>query len=183
MTTAAMPGVRCYHGHRLRYPRGDVAGVVVVAHDPRTEWRGNLIHFPRHTSTGAGFDWGRTGAGAADLARCLLLDAIGSAAVCPDCGGRERLVWLGPDVDDGPEPYDEARHADVDPELITACICGDGMRMLPYRALELEMVARWRGDSWRVTRADLLAWLVGQYEKTPRWLDDVARITTVDLPP
>lgn len=175
-----MPAVRCYHGHRLRTPGGEPAAVVVITHDPWSGWRANLIHFPRHARA---FDWGQPGGGAADLARCLLLDALGPAAICPDCEGRERLVWLGPDVDDGPEPYDAARHADTDPELITACICGDGMRMLPYRALELETVARWRGDGWRITRADLMAWLVGQYERTPPWLDRAARIETVELPP
>jgi len=177
-----MTGVRCYHGHRVRV-NGEVRQTIVIAHDPDTGWRGNLIHFPRYASTDAGFDWGHLGGGASDLARCLLLDALGAAAICPDCHGRERLVWLGPDVDDGPEPYDEARHADADPDLITACICGDGLRMLPYRALELELVARWRGDGWRVTRAQLLHWLVSQYERTPAWLSAAVGVVTVELPP
>lgn len=44
-----------------------------------------LPHFPRHSPDG--FSWGYLGSGPSELARCLLIDALGVEGWCDNCGG------------------------------------------------------------------------------------------------
>jgi hypothetical protein len=175
----------CYHGRYRINDRGQITGTEVVAHNCRASWLSPLVHFVRHSS---GFAWGAAGSdaarsGAADLARALLIDVLGPAALCPACAGRQRVTWASADTDDDPRPYDRKRDglAELNP-LVTPCLCDDGFRSLPYRTLAAEHVAAF-ADHWRITRGDILAWLVGQYAELPDWLAEACGLTDIELPP
>jgi hypothetical protein len=167
----------CYHGARLADGTRRV-----IAHDALSGWRAPLVHIVTHAPI-SGFQWGSAGAGAADLARSLLVDVLGPAALCPICAGRCRVVWQGPDADDDPLPYDAEQHEHADPDLITPCLCTDGFRQLPYHALKAGWVAG-LPDHWKVSRDELLRWLIEQYEigGVPDWLLAVCGVVDVHLP-
>jgi hypothetical protein len=168
----------CYHA--ARYASGRVR---IIAHDKQTGDRYELPHIVRHSP--AGMEWGYAGSGPADLARSLLIDALGPAAACPLCNGTVYVVWrddLG-DAAADPVPYDPAEHHDLDPELITDCFCDDGYRALPYQAFKFDHVARWPPDHWSMTRAEVLRWLIRSYgADVPTWLLQAIGVNTVELP-
>jgi len=165
----------CYHGARLAD-----GGYRVIAHDKHSGERYPLRHIPRH-SLRAGLAWGYVGPAPADLARSLLIDALGPAAACPLCNGTVYVVWAD-ELGDDTEPYDRGRHHDLEPELITECLCDDGYRALPYQRFEIDHVARW-GEHWTITRGAVLRWLVRSYgEQVPAWVLAVIGCDTVELP-
>jgi hypothetical protein len=170
----------CYHG-LTRWAEGRMIREV-FAHDATTGWRAPLVHIVTHAPI-SGLSWGRAGAGAADLARSLLIDALGGSALCPACAGQGRVVWKGPDADEDPEPYHPRRHAETDPGRITPCLCSDGFRALPYQDLKLSWVAS-LPDHWKITRDELLRWLLDCYQfgEVPGWLLDACGVDDVPLP-
>lgn len=177
------PGPTCYHGRRLDPEQGTASAVEVIAHDAPAEWRGVMDQRSHHDRSRAdGFNWGYIGAGPANLARELLISVLGSAALCDSCGGSRRVVWASSTDLDEPEPWHPVRHMDVDPARIDGCWCADGIRSLPYHQFAREVVSDW-GDRWRIGRAEILRWLVAQWEKPPPWLTAAATIETVELPP
>ena len=98
----------CYHA--ARYASGKVK---IIAHDKETGDRYDLPHIKRHSP--GGFEWGYAGSGPADLARSLLIDALGPAAACPLCDGTVYIAWredLG-DAAGDPVPYDAERDHDL----------------------------------------------------------------------
>lgn len=127
-----------------------------------------LRHVVRHSPTG--FAWGYAGSGPADLARSLLVDALGAAALCPDCAGTGKVVWT-PDSQDS-LPFDPQRHADLvgvvpdpDDEQATwaeGCFGCHGERIrgdLPYQDFKFDVIARLpQGGTWTLTRDEVLAW-------------------------
>ena len=167
----------CYHGARLAD-----GGYRVIAHDKESGDRYPLPHIKRHSPTG--MSWGYEGSGPADLARSLLIDALGPAAACPLCNGTGYVAWtedLG-DAAADPVPYDAALHHDLDRDLITDCFCDDGYRSLPYQAFKREHVGQW-GDHWTITRAAVLRWLVQSYgAEVPSWVLNAIGVRTVELP-
>lgn len=168
----------CYHA--ARYASGRVR---IIAHDKESGDRYELPHIKRHSPTG--MEWGYAGSGPADLARSLLIDALGPFAACPLCNGTVYVAWTA-DWDDAaadPVPYDPSEHRDLAPELITDCYCDDGYRVLPYQAFKFEHVAKWPHDHWSMTRADVLRWLVRYYgADVPSWLAAAIGVETVELP-
>ncbi len=68
-----------YRGHNLSRPGG---GLLVVI-EAGGELVGLLPHHVMHSPTG--MTWGYDGAGPADLARSLLIHALGDAARCDGC--------------------------------------------------------------------------------------------------
>jgi hypothetical protein len=161
------PETTIYRGQRI--PGGLVA---VFVCDDAAGWAAPLVHFVRHSH---GLGWGDSGPGAADLALSLLVDALGPAALCPMCDGRRRVVWLGPDAPVDPVPYNPIRHAGADPELVTDCLCSDGLRSLAYREFTCAVVSGWP-DTWTISRAQILDFLTTLYPpegELPEWLQDV----------
>jgi hypothetical protein len=170
-----MTAARYYTGERDTERR-----TTVTVFEPAAGWSAPLTHFLRHSP--AGFEWGYGGSGPADLARALLIDALGPAALCPGCNGSEHVVWTGPDTDNDPEPWHPARHAGTDPELITDCTCDDGIRALPYHDFKFAVVAGWTGDTWTITRAEILDFLTslhGPGEPLPGWLAEAMTVAPV----
>lgn len=175
----------CYHGRRLG-PGGDTsAPVEVIAHDEAAAWRGPLVNFARHP--GDTYNWGYVGTGPTALARSLMIDALGAAAMCPGCDGRGRVVWLG---EDDPVPYDADAHGGADPDMVTRCYCTDGFRPLPAAQFAATVLAD-LGDHWRLTRDEVLDGFAMAYtDDYPPWvrelLDDEPRparpVQDVQLP-
>lgn len=141
----------CYHGKRLP------DGVQVLVHAPGALYRDQLPHIVRHSPTG--FEWGYCGSGPADLARSLLIHALGRDALCRTCLGTRKVIWSDSDAP-APLPFHASRAAAADPDLIGACPdCDDGHRSdLPYQDFKQDVVAGW-GDAWRIGRTEILDWI------------------------
>lgn len=167
----------CYHGHRRP------GGAVVLAHDYEAGERRPLPHIRRHSP--AGFEWGYHGSGPAELARCLLIDALGDHARCPVCKGTRQLVW-----DNYSDEWLPARDALAgDPELRGPCgACDDGwIATLPYQQFKAQVVGSWQGDTWRISRVEIIGWLMrhydGQYLDRPAWLNAAVADIEAASPP
>jgi len=113
-----------------------------------------LRHISKHSPTG--FAWGYAGSGPAELARCLLIDALGDAALCPTCLGRRRIVYTGSgETDSIPAPPGEAGMS------CYACDAGYGPLVeRAYQAFKFAVVGRWPIDEpWAITQTEVLSWL------------------------
>jgi len=123
-----------------------------------------LRHIVRHSPTG--MTWGYAGSGPADLARSILVDALGDQARCQLCRGTARLAV----------PQDEDSDADIvafDGDLhgwhrdeqhrrafdVQRCWkCEQGIVALPYQQFKFEFVAGWPEFGWAITQEAVLAW-------------------------
>jgi hypothetical protein len=171
-STITVSPAASYRGRRHRN-----RSVTVTAYNLKTGWREPLRHVVKHSPTG--FEWGYEGSGPADLARCLLIDVLGPAALCPECAGTERVMFTGPTCEEL-VPYDAS--ADPDPEQVGACFCDGGFRTLPYQDFKREVVGRFGYAGWQIDRASILSWLVARYPAgPPTWLTS-AGTTSVELP-
>lgn len=143
-----------YHGCH----QGSLGASVVAVQTETGQQVGVLRHVIYHSADG--FTWGYRGSGPADLARSLLIAALGEGARCPTCAGTAKMVYRCELPTE--EPYDPHRLADYDPTRVHPCIdCDDGYRPLPYRSFERECVAHW-GNHWRIRRGDIRAWLAAR---------------------
>jgi hypothetical protein len=147
-----------YRGHGNTSPGG---GRLVTVETPDGKLIGQLLHVVRHSPTG--MTWGYSGSGPADLARSLLVAALGDDAKCPECAGTSRVAAY-PDGDaEGPVPYDPEVHGHPGEEtyefVVSRCYCRDGIRGdLPYQDFKQEFVAAWGERGWTITRSEILAW-------------------------
>jgi hypothetical protein len=140
-----------YHG----YHRSSAAVSLVTIETEHGQQLGLLHHVVRYSPTG--LNWGYQGSGPADLARSLLIAALGDHARCPACAGTTKLACNRDHYRD--QPDHPGRAATDDPELVQRCLaCDDGYRPLPYQDFHTEHVATW-GNQWRIRRADIQAWL------------------------
>jgi len=140
-----------YHG----YPANGPGERVVLIEAPA----GNPVSLLPHVSP-TEFAWGYGGAGPRELARSLLLAALGPAAACPACHGAAKLA-IG---EDGQEvPCGPGCEEECDPETIVPCpLCDDGHRAVPYQKFKFGVVAAWdQAAEWAIDRAQILAWLRG----------------------
>lgn len=129
--------------------------VVRVESDDSGIKRAPLRHHVKHSPTG--FSWGYGGSGPAELARCLLIDALGDRATCTTCRGKGRVA---PDETLGNfrpvEPGDN-------PDIVIGCIdceAGFGPEVERcYQAFKFEVVAAWpQAAPWSMLRAEIIAW-------------------------
>ena len=142
-----------YHG----YHHGSAGAGVVAVETEQGDQLGLLRHVIWHSPTG--LSWGYQGSGPADLARSLLIAALGARARCPVCAGTTQVV------DDSDLHEESSYHsAAYDSEQVHRCTaCADGYRPLPYQDFKREHVATW-GNQWRMRRADIQAWLNARNE-------------------
>jgi len=143
-----------YRGYR-RQPFEQV--IVVESEDG--ELIGAIQHVPQHSHTG--MNWGYAGAGPRDTARSLLIDVLGSDAICPVCKGTRRVVYVAEGDGYRAEPFDPARHPCS--KRGWPCGCSGGYKHLPVGAFADQFVIHW-GDEWVMSRASILAWLARQAE-------------------
>jgi len=146
------PGSITYHG----YPAGGHSGRLVVIEAPAGTPVSLLPHVSHHSPTG--MSWGYGGSGPADLARSLLIAALGPAAACPECRGTGKVTYDG---DGQPVPCGTLQADESDPESVFPCDgCEDGYRQLPHQNFKAATVARWDPEGeWVFSRAQLLQWL------------------------
>lgn len=140
---------------------------LVWLEDGRGEKLGVLGHRTgpdSHSPTG--FSWGGSGSGPAELARAMLLDALGEAARCPLCAGTGRVTFLpGSDLTADPVPYDPAAHdteqlraQGVEPLACWDCD-GTGTGRVPYQDFKFAVIARLpEDDGFTLTRAEVRDW-------------------------
>jgi hypothetical protein len=148
-----------YRGHGNDNPAG---GRFVTVEAPDGTVVGTLRHVVRHSPTG--YTWGYAGSGPADLARSLLIAALGDAAKCTTCRGGRRVLFV--DEAGDPAAYDPEDPAHViiaraTEGPLTCWDCEDGYRRLPYQDFKFEYVATWPA-SWTISRAEILAWLASR---------------------
>lgn len=134
-----------------RTPAG--ATVAVIEQDGT---RHPLPHAVKHSPTG--FEWGYGGSGPSDLARSLLIDALGSAAICSACAGT------------GHVSYCECGREQAGRGPCT--VCGSAMESggcecwgtryasvveRAYMDFKFAVVARWERDSFEITDDEVRA--------------------------
>ena len=133
-----------YHGYRSAE---DLAVVLVDHEDGSTT---TLEHHRKHSP--AGFEWGYLGSGPAELARCLVIDHMGTRAWCAACEG---TGIHGP----------ARRHGDmIDPDQCWVCM-GERTAFQPvvYQSLKFEVVAMW-GDRWELC-AEALSLFLSRFDR------------------
>lgn len=143
---------------------GQTAGpALITVETPDGQVLGVLTHHVRHSPDG--FQWGYTGSGPAETARCLLLAALDDHR-CRWCAGTGKVVIIG----DGSEsdPMRERPFTDQDDpadELVMSCsYCDKGIAAVPHQEFKFAVVAGWDGD-WVMSRADIRAWLAAAEER------------------
>lgn len=156
--TAPFDAEIIYHGYLYANGRP-----VIVMETPDGGQIGPVRHIVRHSP--AGLSWGYDGSGPADTARSLLLAALGPEGLCGQCGGTGRVV-CDPEEGDAADiaPFDPDRGLDgyrAEGLSVLRCWrydCEDGYRRVPYQQFKRGVVSGW-GWEWRMSRADILAWL------------------------
>lgn len=155
-----------YRGHGSA-KLGSGARLVTVEQDGQV--LGLLRHVVRHSPTG--MTWGYGGSGPADLARSLLIDALGDQAKCGTCAGGGQLALSHTGGQDLVEPYDPIRHSPVDDgdgsrwELTGCWDCDGGLVHLPYQQFKFDVVAGLPDPGWVLTRQQLLGWYNAHADK------------------
>jgi hypothetical protein len=116
---------------------------------------GELPHVVQHSPSG--MNWGFGGSGPADLARSLLLHALGDARFCRACDGAGYVIHDA----DGTRPLDPTRDA-AGAENLAAYPCpdcDDGLAPIRVQRFKWEFVTHW-GDEWRMSRLEILHWII-----------------------
>jgi hypothetical protein len=151
-----------FHGHFQ-----EAGGALITVETPAGDVLGVLHHHVHHSPDG--FQWGYGGSGPAETARCLLLAALEDPH-CPHCGGGRKTTLIGDGSEDNPlvqVPFDPDRD-DPNSELVFTCReCNDdGLIHVPHQKFKWDVVAKWPDGDWRMSRADILAWLTDNREAT-----------------
>lgn len=139
---------RGYHYHAA------VKGALVIRENAYGATIGPLRHHVKHSPTG--FGWGYPGSGASELARCLLIDALGDDAWCKACS---RTGKLGANTATGLDcPYDPAIHCDGSTDC-PDCESGIGLHPAVYQQFKEQFVGEWPGNAeWQISVAEILDW-------------------------
>lgn len=141
-----------FHGHGQ-----EAGGALITVETGDGEVLGVLTHHIRHSPDG--FQWGYTGSGPRETARCLLLAALDDPR-CGYCVGTTKVVLVGDGSAQNPvreRPFTD--EDDPDSELVLGCgDCDDGLARVPHMDFKFEKVAGWAGD-WTISRAEIRAWL------------------------
>lgn len=124
-----------------------------------------LPHRAKHSPTG--MSWGYHGSGAADLARSLLIHALGDDARCPVCEGTAEVVYDVEADADVPAGVAMAHRAGAESaqgrysEVMGCCNCEDGCLVVPslYQPFKRDVIARLPEAGWVLTRSEVLEWL------------------------
>jgi len=143
----------------------------IVIENAAGDMLGVVNHVPKHSPAGMG--WGYAGSGPADCARSLLIAVLGDDARCEVCGGAGQIVYPIDDERPVTQPFQAGKPVDEyfagRPVEVSSCWadkCDEGCTVMPsvYQAFKFQFVATW-GPEWRISRAEILAWLATQ----PEW--------------
>lgn len=129
---------------------------------------GQVCPLPPHAKhSPTGMSWGYHGSGAADLARSLLIHALGADARCPVCAGTAEVVYDVETDADVPAGVAMAHRTAADSaqerysEVMGCCHCEDGSLVVPslYQPFKRDVIATLPEEGWVLTRADILEWV------------------------
>ena len=136
--------------------RSEDGSCTIAIEDEHGQRTGIVRHLPKHSP--AGMNWGYAGAGSADTARSLLIEALGNDAICPVCAGTSRVVYVKDEAGGAlrAEPFDPDSHPWARHGWL--CECDEGYRQLPYPRFVSQYVVHW-GKEWTITRGSILNWL------------------------
>lgn len=136
----------------------EAGAALITVETPTGDVLGVLHHHVRHSPNG--FQWGYTGSGPAETARCLLLAALPDIR-CPLCLGTGKTMLEGIGSEENPltwRPFNPETD-NPDSELLSTCgYCDDGLAPVPYQDFKFEVVAGW-GREWRMPRTEIVSWL------------------------
>lgn len=133
----------------VRLPNGGTRVDVIEDGERRT-----LRHYVRHSPTG--LEWGYGGSGPADLARSILIEVLGSEALCRYCEGSGMVKWVSDD------DYRAATGEDTDPSELAICPdgCDHGLRSdLEYMDFKREIVAKLPRSSFILEAEIVTEWI------------------------
>lgn len=135
----------------------------VVIVDQLGNHRGPLRHIRQHSPTG--FGWGYGGSGPADLARSMLIDALGADAACATCAGRGKTCFRVGDGAEVPLPGEPLRLELESAGPCTECAgsgYGPHVERL-YQRFKFDRIAKLPQDEgWRITVSEVLGWVSTQ---------------------
>jgi len=127
-----------------------------------------LPHHVKHSPTGYG--WGYGGSGPAELARCLLMHALGDDARCHTCDGDGRIVYdpaTGRPMSIG-EAECELENGDWTNAVVNCMDCEDGCAVVPrmYQTFKFDVIAKLPGQMdatgemtpWSMPQSEVLEW-------------------------
>lgn len=118
-----------------------------------------LTHHVRHSPDG--FSWGYAGSGPADLARCLLIDALGDEARCGTCDGTGAVVYIDGETMSVAKAEAEHEAGDWTTHVYGCLNCEDGITVEPamYQQFKFDVIAHMAaGLPWSMPRSQVLAW-------------------------
>lgn len=158
----------------------EAGGALITVETPEGEVLGALTHHVRHSPDG--FQWGYTGSGPAETARCLLLAALDDPR-CPSCAGTTKVVIVSDGHPKGSlheRPFTD--QDDPASEQVLNCVdCDTGLASVPHQDFKFEIVAGWDGD-WTISRSQIRAWLAAAREKTAAAEDATAETADGSAP-
>ena len=119
---------------------------------------GPLRHVLRHSH--AGHSWGYPEPGPSDLARRLIIAALGDQAHCATCAGTGRIAIRCDETDaERVDPYEPSEHDGGDWQVAHCWDCEGGFARLPYQRFTSDVVAGLPRTGWVLTRSSILDWL------------------------
>ncbi|BBX30499.1 hypothetical protein B7435_30045 [Mycolicibacterium peregrinum] len=107
-----------------------------------------LPHHPLHGEDG--FSWGYGGSGPADLARSLIIHALGNSALCTTCRGTA-VILHAKVIADQPEPTP-----------CTRCHHGYTVSMDLYQQFKADVIAHLPLTGWTLSHDAVMRWLSQQ---------------------
>ncbi|OHU47339.1 hypothetical protein BKG82_27190 [Mycobacteroides chelonae] len=119
-----------------------------------------LPHQSKHSPTG--MSWGYSGSGPADLARSLLIHALGDRARCATCAGSGEVVYDTVARLDIPVA---SRSPDADPgrysEVLGCNECEEGCAVSRacYQRFKHDVIAGLSESGWSLTQNQILQWV------------------------
>lgn len=119
-----------------------------------------LPHQSRHSP--GGMSWGYSGSGAADLARSLLIHALGDRARCSICAGSGEVVYdtvtrRDIPVVSGSLNAEPGRYSEV--MGCNECDEGCAVPTAVYQQFKHDVVAGLPEGGWTLTQAQILQWV------------------------
>jgi hypothetical protein len=118
-----------------------------------------LPHHVRHSPTG--FAWGYGGSGPAELARCILIHALGDKGQCRTCDGTGCIVYVDGCAMSVARAEAESEGGDWTEHAYTCMDCEDGCTVEPamYQQFKFDVIAHLDQDSsWAIPRSEVLEW-------------------------
>lgn len=127
------------------YGPESTAGPRLVTIEDHTGFTAPLPHHSLHGEDG--FSWGYGGSGPADLARSLIIHALGNSALCTTCRGTAVI------------PHARAMADQPEPTPCTRCHRGYMVSMELYQLFKADVIAHLPLTGWTIRHFEVMRWL------------------------